>query len=786
MDRQLYCRCRTPYDPSRFYILCELCGEWLHGDCVSPPISEEHAARIEHYACDACVASTRARWSTVLAGEGDATARAVELRTFAAELRAARSLAWPCAQSRRKGIECGADGARAGGDEHAARERELRRLRAVTERQQLELQLCWLGEAETDHLEQQRHLELPPCGDERAHGGMTPASARQDAPTARPGAEVPSHERAADGRLTGRSKRARRALWAGAAAGDGQMRDSASEQPTARGASRWAEAEAACELSGRALVSHFASLLETEPCACAISSGLVELLCARTSAPPLNSALLSAGRFSRPLLLRAADSGAVERPAEGALGVAPLRAVVRAIPALGLAVPVRACGQPLRVEHVQMLLGDRPVLPASVDLPLVTRARRVSRSDAPACARPSHQCTGRGASARKSARQAATPQPPPRVVERARRAHADDAGERALDMLDVPTQTSLRMRLCDWAAHMSLRPERRARLLNLISLECSATALGSLVQPPTAVRAVDWAECAWPCALRELKPRVSRFCLMGSAGSWTDFHVDFGGTSVWYHVVRGAKTFFLAPPSARNLHRFELWSQSELQAVTFFGREAEGCARLELSAGDTLFIPTGWIHAVHTPTDSLVFGGNFLHGAAAALQLEVSALEGRMRVGAESRYPRLHALLWFAALRCARALGLPAAGTAAARELRFAAELPQGAAARSARPEGERIRLCEGEHRGALALVQFLAGLCDERLREGDEKGSSPKRRAARSSGAGSDIDAPALLGGWNACAQLVRELCEAVGGKPAVDLPPAVLRCTSSPDLII
>ena len=26
--------------------------------------------------------------------------------------------------------------------------------------------------------------------------------------------------------------------------------------------------------------------------------------------------------------------------------------------------------------------------------------------------------------------------------------------------------------------------------------------------------------------------------LMGTAGSYTDFHIDFGGTSVWYHVVQ--------------------------------------------------------------------------------------------------------------------------------------------------------------------------------------------------------------------------------------------------------
>ena len=33
------------------------------------------------------------------------------------------------------------------------------------------------------------------------------------------------------------------------------------------------------------------------------------------------------------------------------------------------------------------------------------------------------------------------------------------------------------------------------------------------------------------------KPRVSKYCLLSPAGSYTDFHIDFGGTSVWYHVL---------------------------------------------------------------------------------------------------------------------------------------------------------------------------------------------------------------------------------------------------------
>ena len=43
--------------------------------------------------------------------------------------------------------------------------------------------------------------------------------------------------------------------------------------------------------------------------------------------------------------------------------------------------------------------------------------------------------------------------------------------------------------------------------------------------------------------------------------------------------------------------------------------------RLRVRQGQTVLIPTGWIHAVFTPKDSLVFGGNFLHSLNIQLQL---------------------------------------------------------------------------------------------------------------------------------------------------------------------
>ena len=42
-----------------------------------------------------------------------------------------------------------------------------------------------------------------------------------------------------------------------------------------------------------------------------------------------------------------------------------------------------------------------------------------------------------------------------------------------------------------------------------------------------------------------------------------------------------------------------------------------------MKAGETLFIPSGWIHAVYSPMDCINFGGNFLHGLSMAMQVKI-------------------------------------------------------------------------------------------------------------------------------------------------------------------
>lgn len=149
-----------------------------------------------------------------------------------------------------------------------------------------------------------------------------------------------------------------------------------------------------------------------------------------------------------------------------------------------------------------------------------------------------------------------------------------------------------------------------------------------------------------------------------------------------YHIVRGEKVFYFVRPSARNMAIYEAWSSSPDQSSLFLPdliaaavkeereqqqqhRDAtstatEGddqgqqqahplageCFQVHLKAGDTMYIPGGWIHAVYTPKDAVVFGGNFLHFASVGRQLEVFGVENRTRVAKKYRYPYFKQMAW--------------------------------------------------------------------------------------------------------------------------------------------
>ncbi|KAM9325164.1 histone lysine demethylase PHF8 [Gastrophryne carolinensis] len=218
-------------------------------------------------------------------------------------------------------------------------------------------------------------------------------------------------------------------------------------------------------------------------------------------------------------------------------------------------------------------------------------------------------------------------------------------GEKEIDVIDVVRQADLKMKLKDFVKYYN--GPKREKVLNVISLEFSETRLSNLVETPKIVRKLSWVENLWPEQSVFERPNVQKYCLMGVKDSYTDFHIDFGGTSVWYHVLKGEKIFYLIQPTKTNLALFECWSSSSNQNEMFFGDQVDKCFRCSVKQGQTLFIPTGWIHAVLTPVDCLAFGGNFLHSLNVAMQLKAYEIEKRLSTADLFKFPNFESICWY-------------------------------------------------------------------------------------------------------------------------------------------
>ncbi|TRY83912.1 hypothetical protein DNTS_014657 [Danionella cerebrum] len=224
---------------------------------------------------------------------------------------------------------------------------------------------------------------------------------------------------------------------------------------------------------------------------------------------------------------------------------------------------------------------------------------------------------------------------------------------RMIDVMDAATQKGIEMSMGQWRRYYETPASMREKLYNVISLEFSHTKLENLVDM------IDWVDNMWPRHLKERQrdstnaiidmqyPKVQKYCLMSVEGCFTDFHIDFGGTSVWYHIHKGRKVFWLIPPTPQNMALYENWVLSAKQGDIFLGDRASACQRIELKQGYTFMIPSGWIHAVYTPMDTLVFGGNFLHSFNIPMQLNVYNIEDRTRVPPKFRYPFFFEMCWY-------------------------------------------------------------------------------------------------------------------------------------------
>ncbi|XP_021430700.2 lysine-specific demethylase 7B isoform X1 [Oncorhynchus mykiss] len=220
-------------------------------------------------------------------------------------------------------------------------------------------------------------------------------------------------------------------------------------------------------------------------------------------------------------------------------------------------------------------------------------------------------------------------------------------GDKIVDVIDVARQADSKMKLREFVKYY-YKPHR-PKVLNVISLEFSDTKMAELVVVPDIAQKMSWVENYWPEDSFFPKPFVQKYCLMGVKDSYTDFHIDFGGTSVWYHVLWGEKIFYLIKPTQDNLTLYEVWSSSPNQSEVFFGDKVDQCYKCVVPQGTTVLIPTGWIHAVLTSQDCMAFGGNFLHNLNIGMQLRCYEMEWRLKTPDLFKFPYFEAICWYVA-----------------------------------------------------------------------------------------------------------------------------------------
>lgn len=132
-----------------------------------------------------------------------------------------------------------------------------------------------------------------------------------------------------------------------------------------------------------------------------------------------------------------------------------------------------------------------------------------------------------------------------------------------LPFADVASQANIPgWTLGKWVEYYETEPAQRDKIRNVISLEISGSELANKVLPPRLVRETDWVEKFWPNTKKgrgHSYPKVQLYCLMGVEKAWTvsrpsstvyhlidsrcyqDWHIDFAGSSVYYHIISGQK-----------------------------------------------------------------------------------------------------------------------------------------------------------------------------------------------------------------------------------------------------
>lgn len=84
--------------------------------------------------------------------------------------------------------------------------------------------------------------------------------------------------------------------------------------------------------------------------------------------------------------------------------------------------------------------------------------------------------------------------------------------------------------------------------------------MSSFVESPDIVKKLSWVENYWPDDALLAKPKVTKYCLICVKDSYTDFHIDSGGASAWYHVLKVRHCFIVSYKYVPLFSAPEIWT----------------------------------------------------------------------------------------------------------------------------------------------------------------------------------------------------------------------------------
>lgn len=215
-----------------------------------------------------------------------------------------------------------------------------------------------------------------------------------------------------------------------------------------------------------------------------------------------------------------------------------------------------------------------------------------------------------------------------------------------VEVIDVKKEVAYNWKLEQLANYFVKR--NHSEIYNQVSLEFSKTKLIDFVCAPGFVKENDLINTAWSGNKQNGYPKIQHYCLTSLKGSYMDFHIDMCGSSVWYNVVIGCKQFIIIAPTEENLQSFYAWEKLRGKTRPFFTEEIKDKSTIIsvfVRKNEVFLIPSGYIHAVYTSIDSIVFGGNYFTIYSIAMYMKIHELEKQLCVLKKNKAPHFMELM---------------------------------------------------------------------------------------------------------------------------------------------